>query len=77
MLPKPFAYDNISINVSSLESEAKDEVELVYGIEDEFQSDLDPNPVPAPNPKPKWPKKVIEVVGTMTRESFDMRRTRS
>ena len=33
--PKPFAYYNVSINVSNSESEAEDHVESVYGIEDE------------------------------------------
>ena len=77
ILPKPFAYDNVSINVSYPESEAKDQVESVYGIEDEVQSDPDPYPNPTPNPRPKWAQKVIEVVGNKTGESYDMRRTRS
>ena len=39
ILPKPFAYDNVSISVSDLESEAKDPFESVYEIEDEVYSD--------------------------------------
>ena len=76
ILPKPFAYDNISINVSDSEFEAKDQVESVFGIEDEVQSYLDPNQVPAPNPRPKWAQKVIADVGNMTGESCHNRRTR-
>ena len=76
ILPKPFAYDNVSINVPYLEYKAKGQVESVYGIEDELQSNPDPNPVPTPNSKPKWAQKVIEVVGNMTGESSDKRRTR-
>ena len=32
IVPKPFAYDNVSINVSDVESEEKHQVESVYGI---------------------------------------------
>ena len=39
ILPKPFAYDNVSINVLGSECEAEDKVKSVYGIEDEVQSD--------------------------------------
>ena len=35
ILPKPFAYDDVSINVLDLESEAKDQFESIFGIEDE------------------------------------------
>ena len=38
IVPKPFSYDNVSINVSYSKSEAEDQVESVLGIEDEFQS---------------------------------------
>ena len=75
ILPKPFAYDNVSINVSDLESEAEDQVESVFGIEDKFQSD--PYPVPNPNHSSKWAQKVIEATKNMTGEYFDKRRTRS
>ena len=68
-------YYNVSINVSYSKSEAEDQVESVYGIEDEVHSDLDPNPTL--NPMIKWAQKVIEAIGNMTRESYDMRRTRS
>ena len=37
ILPKPIAYDNVSINVSYSEFKSKDQVESVYGIEDEVQ----------------------------------------
>ena len=76
-LPKPFAYDNVSINVSNLEYKVEDQLESIYGIEDEHQLDPDAIIVPTPNPRPKWDQKVIEAVGNMTRESYDMRRTRS
>ena len=59
------------------EYESADQVKLVYGIEDEVQSDPDPNPVPTPNPMPKWAQKVIEAARNMTGESYHMRRTRS
>ena len=75
ILPKPFPYDNVSINVSYSTYEAEDQVESVYRIEDEFQLDTDPNPVPTPNPRPKWAQKVIEAVGNMIGESSNMRRT--
>ena len=32
ILPKPFAYDDVSINFSDSEYEVKDQVELVLGI---------------------------------------------
>ena len=64
-----FAYDNVSINVSNSKYEVEDQVESVYGIEDEVQSDPDPDPVPTPNPRPKWAQKVIEVVEKMKRQS--------
>ena len=38
ILPKPFAYDDVSINVSYSESEEEDKVESVFVIKDEFQS---------------------------------------
>ena len=75
-LPKYFSYYNVSINVSDLESEAEDQVELVFGIEDEVQSDPNQDPVPTPNHRPKRAQKVIEAAGNMTGESSDMRRTR-
>ena len=75
ILPKHFAYDNVSINVSYPESKAEDQVESVYGIEDEVQSD--PDSVPTPNTRPKWAQKVTEAVWNMTGESSDKRRTRS
>ena len=75
ILPKTFAYDNIFINVSDLESEAEDQVELVYGIEDQVQSDPDPDPVPTLNPRPKWTQNVIDDDGNMTGDSYDKRRT--
>ena len=65
IIPKPFAYDNVSINVSYSEYEAEDQAESVYGIEDEVQSDPNPYLDPTPNPRPKWAQKVIEVVGNM------------
>ena len=37
ILPKPFAYDNVSINVSYFESKTEEQVELSCGIEDEVQ----------------------------------------
>ena len=37
VLPKPFAYDNVSINVLYLESEIEDQVESILGIEHEVQ----------------------------------------
>ena len=37
ILPKPFGYDNVSIKVSDLEDEVEDQVESIYGIEDEVQ----------------------------------------
>ena len=77
ILPTPFTYDNVSINVSYSESEVEDPIESVYEIEDEFHNDPYPNPIPTPNPRPKWAQKVIEVAGNMTREPSDMRRTRS
>ena len=77
ILPTPFTYDNVSINVSDSESRAKDPVELVYEIEDKVHSDLDQNPVPTPNPRPKWDQRVIEEAGNMTGDLSDMRRTRS
>ena len=42
ILLKPFSYDNVSIDVSNLESEAEDQVESFFGIEDELQSYPDP-----------------------------------
>ena len=77
ILPTPFTYDNVSISVSDYEYEAGDPVESVYEIGDGFHSDLDPNLVSTPNPRPKWAQKIIEVTRNMTRESSDMRRTRS
>ena len=74
ILPKPFTYDDVSINVSYSESKEEDQVELYLGIEYEFQSN--PNPVPTPNPSPKWGHKVIEETRNMTRETSNMRRTR-
>ena len=76
ILPKPFSYDNASLNFIDLEYEAEYQVEPVYGIKDEFQLDLDPDSVPTPNPRPKWAQKVIEVVGNMNGQSSDKRRTR-
>ena len=75
ILPKPFKYDNVSIIVSDSKSKAQDQVESVYGIEDEVQSDL--YLVPTPNPRPKWAQKVIEATMNMTGDSSDMKRTRS
>ena len=69
ILPKHFAYDN----VLDSESEVEDQVEYIFGIEDEVQ--LDPDLVPTPNPSPKWAQKVIEAAKNMTRESSDKRRT--
>ena len=66
ILPKTFAYDNVYINVLDSESEAEDQVESFYGIEDEFQLDPYPSPLPTPNPRPKWSQKVIETAGNMT-----------
>ena len=77
ILPKPFSYDNVSINVLNSKSKEEDQVELVYGSEDEVQSDPDLDLVPTPNPRTKWAQKVIKVVGNMTRDSSNMRRTRS
>ena len=54
IIPKPFAYDNVSISVSDLEPKAEDPVESTYEIEDEVHNDPDPDPVPIPNPRPKW-----------------------
>ena len=71
ILPKPFAYDN----VSDSEFEAEDQVESVYAIEDEVQLDPDPDIVYTPNPRPKWAQKVIEAAGNMTGESSNIRRT--
>ena len=76
IIPTPFTYDNISISVSNLESEAECPVESIYEIEDEVHSDPNPNPVPTPNPRPKWADKFIEVAGNMTGDPSDMRRTR-
>ena len=73
IIPKPFAYDNVSYS----EYEAEDQAESVYGIEDEVQSDTYPYPLPTPNPRHKWSKGVTEVARDMTRDSYDMRRTRS
>ena len=54
-----------------------DQVESVYGIEDEFQSDPYPYLVPTPNPRPKCrDQKVIEANKNMNGESSNMRRTR-
>ena len=75
ILPNFFAYDNVSINVSDSEYEAKDQVESVLTIGDEVHSNLDP--VPTPNPRPKWAQNGIEVIGNMNGESSDKRRTRS
>ena len=69
ILPKPFSYDDVS------ESEAQDQVELVFGIEDEFQSDLHLDLVPTPNPRPKWAQKVIKVDGNMVGDQSDISRT--
>ena len=77
ILPKPFSYDTVSINVSDSESEAEDKVESLHGIKDEVHSDLDPDRVPNPNRRHKWAQKVIEAAGNMTGESSDMRRKRS
>ena len=33
ILPEPFAYDNVSINVSDSKFEAEDQVESIYRIE--------------------------------------------
>ena len=77
ILPKPFAYDNVSISVLDSEFEAEDPVESVYGIEDEVHSDRDPDRVRTPNPRPKWDQKVIEETRNNIGESYDMRRTRS
>ena len=57
ILPKPFANDNVSINVLYSESEADDQVESFFGIEDEFQSYPVPYPVPTPNPRPNGIKR--------------------
>ena len=77
ILPKPFSYDNASLNFIDLEYEAEYQVEPVLGIEDEVQSDLYLDPIPTPNTRPKWAQKVIEAAGNMTGGSSDMRRTRS
>ena len=53
ILPKPFAYDDVSTNVYDSEFKDEDQVESdLLHIEDEVQIDLDPNPVPTPNPRP-------------------------
>ena len=70
ILPKPFAYDN----VSDSKFEAEDQVELVYGIEDEVQLDPEADPVPTPTPRPKWAQKVIEAARNVSGESYDMRK---
>ena len=77
ILPNPFSYDNVTINVSDSESEAEDQVESFFGIEEEVQSDPDPYPVPTPNPRPIWDKNIIEAVGKMVGDSSDKSRTRS
>ena len=77
ILPTPFTYDNVSINVSDSKSKSEDPVESIYEIKDEVHSDLDLNLVPTPNPRPKWAQKVIEAVGNMSQEPSNMRRTRS
>ena len=77
ILPKPFSYDNVSINFFDSSSEAEDKVESFYGIEDEVQSNLDLDPIRTPNPMPKWAQNIIDTVGNMTGESSHMRRTRS
>ena len=64
ILPKPFAYDNVSINVSDSEYEAKDKVESVYGIEDEVQSYPNPDPVPLPILGLSGLKKLLRKLGT-------------
>ena len=43
ILPKPFSYDNASLNFLELEYEVEYQVELVYKIKDEVQLDSDPD----------------------------------
>ena len=77
ILPKPFSYDNFSINVYDLEFEAEDQVESVFGIEDEVQSYSNSYLVPTPNPRPKWAQKVIEASRNMVGDSPHKTRTKS
>ena len=77
ILPKPFSYDDVSINVSYSESKAEDQVETIFGIEDKVQIVLDLDPIPTPNPRSKWAQNVTEAARNMIGESSNMRRTRS
>ena len=75
ILPKPFAYDDVSIDVLDSKFQDEDQVESDLGIKDEVQTDLDPYLVPTPNPRPKWAQKFIKAIGSMAGDSFDKRRT--
>ena len=49
-----FSYDDVSTNISYLESKYEDQDDQYLDIDNEAQLDLDPDPTHAPNPRPKW-----------------------
>ena len=69
----PFAYEDVSTDVSNSKSEYEDQEEQDLDIENEDQEDLDPTL--APNPRPKWAQKLIEAIGNNVGDPSSRRRT--